>query len=139
VKLTHASLEEGKDPKTEITQCLLNFRNTPHPSIRKTPSELMMIRRVRTKVPMYIPPSTSSSHPEAQQMDTAARQKQKLYADKHRRARQQEVKVGDKVILCVKKTTTKQPYDPDPWQVTQVVGTQVTGERRGKQRIRNIE
>jgi hypothetical protein len=139
VKLTHASLAEGKDPKTEITQWLLNYRNTPHPSTRKTPSELMMNRRVRTKVPMYIPPSTSSSHQDGQQNDTAARQKQKLYADKHRRARQQEVKVGDKVLLWQKKTTTKQPYDPDPYQVTQVVGTQVTGERRGKQRISNIE
>ena len=98
-----------------------------------------MNRQVRTKVPMYIPPSTSSSHREAQQNDMAARQKQKEYADKHRRARQQEVKVGDKVLLWQKKTTTKQPYDPDPYKVTQVVGTRVTGERRGKQKIRNIE
>ena len=59
VKLTHASLAEGKDPKMEITQWLLNYRNTPHPSTRKTPSELMMDRIVRTKVPVYIPTSTS--------------------------------------------------------------------------------
>lgn len=127
VKLTHASLAEGKDPKKEITQWLLNYRNTPHPSTKKTPTELMMNRKVRTKVPVYIPPSTTSSHREAQQNDTAPRQKQKQYADRHRRARQQEVKVGDKVLLW-QKTTTKQLYDPDPFKVTQVVGTQVMGE-----------
>ena len=99
----------------------------------------MMGRKIRTKVPMFIPPSTSSNHQEAQQNDAVARQKQKEYADRHRRARQQEVKIGDKVLLWRKKTTTKQPYDPDPYKVTQIVGTQVTGERRGKQRIRNIE
>ena len=38
VKLTHASLAEGKDPKKEITQWLLNYRNTPHSSSQKTPS-----------------------------------------------------------------------------------------------------
>ena len=43
------------------------------------------------------------------------------------------------MLLWQRKTTTKQPYDPDPYKVTQMVGTQVTGERRGKQRIRNIE
>ena len=139
VKLTHASLAEGKDPKMEITQWLLNFRNTPHPSTRKTPSELMMDRIVRTKVPVYITPSTSTSHREAQQNDSAARGKQKEYADRHRRARLQEVKVGDKVLLWQKKTTTKQPYDPDPYVVIQVIGTQITGERRGRKRVRNIE
>ena len=48
VKLVHASLAEGKDPRLEITQGLRKYRNTPHPSTKKTPSELMMNRQVRT-------------------------------------------------------------------------------------------
>ena len=51
----------------------------------------------------------------------------------------QEVKVGDNVLLLQNKITTKQPYDTDPNTVTKVVGTQLTGERRGKQRMRSIE
>ena len=39
--------------------------------------------------------------------------------------------------LYKEKTTTKQPYDPDPYVVIQVIGTQITGERR--KRVRNIE
>ena len=139
VKMTHAALAEGKDPKVEVTKWLINYRNTPHPSTKKTPSELMMNRTVRTKVPALIVPSTAVNHQEAQLNDTKARQKQKVYADKHRRAKQQDVKVGDKVLLWQKKTTTKQPYDPDPYVVTKVIGTQITGERRGKHRRRNIE
>ena len=71
VKLVHASLAEGKDPRLEITQGLRKYRNTPHPSTKKTPSELMMNRQVRTKVPMYIPPSTASNHKAAKENDTA--------------------------------------------------------------------
>ena len=71
----------------------------------------MVNRQVRTKVPMYIPPSTASNHKSAQENDTAARQKQ-VYADKHRRAKQ-EVMLGDRVLLWQRQTTTKQPYDPD--------------------------
>ena len=72
----------------------------PHSSTKKTPSELMMKRRVMTKIPTYIlPTTTSSSLKKAQQNDSAARQKQKLYADRHMRARQQEVKMGDKELL----------------------------------------
>ena len=43
------------------------------------------------------------------------------------------------MLLWQRKTTTKQPYDRDSYKVTKVVGTQVTGERRGKVRIRNVE
>ena len=86
-KITHAALAERKDPKLEITKFLINYRNTPHSSTGKSPSELMMQRKIRTKIPSWIPAPKSKVHKEAQQKDRQAKDKQKVYADKHRKAR----------------------------------------------------
>ena len=37
------------------------------------------------------------------------------------------------------KTTTKPLFDPDYYTVTEVRGTKITGERRGKSKTRNME
>ena len=139
VKMTHAALAEGKDPKLEISKFLINYRNTPHSSTKKKPSELMMNRNIRTKLPVLIDPPKDATHLAAQDNDRAAKAKHKEYGDKHRRAQHKVVMVGDRVLIKQKKTTTKQPWDPDPYTVTEVRDTQVTAQRRSKVRIRNVE
>ena len=49
VKLTHANISEGKDPKEEITKFLLMYRNTPHSSTGQSPASLMMERKIKTQ------------------------------------------------------------------------------------------
>ena len=44
-----------------------------------------------------------------------------------------EVKRGDKVLAAQRKTTTKPPFDPNPYTIREVKGTQVTVEREGGQ------
>ena len=139
VKLTHAALAEKKNPKEEISKFLINYRNTPHSSTKKKPSELMMNRTVRTKLPALIKPPRNELHLTAQANDRAAKAKHKEYGDKHRRAKHTEVGVGDRVLIKQNKTTTRPPWDPAPYVVTEVRGTQVTARRGSKQRIRNIE
>ena len=139
VKVTHAALAEKKNPKEEISKFLINYRNTPHSSTKKKPSELMMNRTVRTKLPVLIKPPRGELHLTAQANDRAAKAKHKEYGDKHRRARHTEVAVGDRVLIKQSKTTTRPPWDPAPYVVTGVRGTQVTAKRGSKQRIRNIE
>jgi hypothetical protein len=41
--------------------------------------------------------------------------------------------VGDRVLLKQTKTTTRPPWDPAPYEVTKVKGTQVTAMREGWQ------
>ena len=72
VKVTHASIAEGKDPKSEIYKFLMNYRNTPHSSTGKTPASLMMNRGIKTKIPAIIPAPTTAAHKEAQRKDAAA-------------------------------------------------------------------
>ena len=94
----------------------------------------MMNRDIKTKLPSIRKPLTTAHHIQAQQKDAAAKTKQKEYADRHRRAKEREYKVGDKVLIHQKKTTTKLPYDPDPFTVTQITAT-----RRGQQMTRIVD
>ena len=85
VKLTHAAMGEKKDPKTEISKFLLNYRNTPHPSTGVEPSKLMMNRKIRTKLPMLIKTPDSKLHHLVRKRDRKVKMERKQYADKHRK------------------------------------------------------
>lgn len=65
--------------------------------------------------------------------------KQKVYADKHRRAKTKEIHPGDKVLIKQNKATLKPPYDPTPYEVTQVKGTQIIARRGKGERTRNVD
>jgi hypothetical protein len=138
VKLTHAAIAERKDPKEEISKFLLNYRNTPHSTTGATPSKLMMNRVIRTKLPSLHQVPNTEEHQQVKQKDAEAKKKQNRYADKHRRAKDRKVQVGDKVLLKQDKTTTRPPFDPEPFEVTTVKGTKVEAEREGMKRTRNL-
>lgn len=70
-------------------------------------------------------------------MDREERMKRKVTFDKKHRAKEQEIKEGDKVMIKQEKTTVKPPFDPKPFTVTKVRGSQVTAERGSKVRVRN--
>ena len=137
-KLVHASLAEGNDPKIEIQRFLMNYRNTPHPSTGFTPSRLLMGRVMKTKIPCLIPKVVGNVHTKAKEKNKEAKQKAKMYADKRRRAKDRKVNVGDKVLIAQEKSTVKQPFDPKPYTVTKVSHAQVTAERNGRKRVRNL-
>ena len=126
IKITHASLAEGKNPKEEMYK-------------GKTPASLMMDRSIKTKLPSILALPTSITHLQAQQHDADTKAKQKKYADKHRRATDREYKIGDAVLLHQKKTTTKPPFNPDPYTVTQTKGTKITATRRGQEVTCNVD
>ena len=52
-----------------------------------------------------------------------------MYADKKRKAKIKEVKPGDQVMVQQRKSTVKTPWDPRPYTVTQVKGSQVELKR----------
>ena len=56
--------------------------------------------------------------------------------DKRKTAQEKMVKPGTKVLVAQRKTTTKPPFDPNPYTVTEVKGTQVTATRDGKTKKR---
>ena len=138
VKLVHASLAEKKNPKVEIYRFLLNYRNTPHASTGFTPSRLLMGRVIKTKLPALIRKPNTKEHRKAQENNKESKRKAKEYADKRRRAKDREVKVGDKILITQDKSTIRQPFDPNPYEVTKVSHAQVTAERNGRKKVRNM-
>ena len=139
VKVVHAAIAENKDPKVEIDRRLLNYRNTAHPSTGKTPSQLMMGRTIRTKIPRVMKMlDTKADLREARQTDQLTRQKRKETRDKRKTAQPRDIKIGDKVLISQRKTTTKPPFNPKKYEVKEVKGTQVTATRGSKVRVRNM-
>ena len=97
-----------------------------------------MIKRViRTRLPVAIQPATAKVDREAKLADETAREKRKERFDKAKHTTDADIKEGDKVVLKQKKSSEKSPYDPKPFTVVKVAGTQVTAERGGKQLRRN--
>ena len=125
VKTTHAAMAEGRDPKVEVKRRLLKYRNTPHPSTGKSPSELMMNRSVRTRIPKLIAPPKDKALQEARQKDMETRLVKKGKLDKRKTAKEKEVKVGDKILVSQRKLTIKPPYDPKPYEVKEINGNQM--------------
>ena len=51
--------------------------------------------------------------------------------------RPHNIEVGDQVLLLQKTTKSKPRYDPDPYTVTKVLGSQITATRGEKIRVRD--
>ena len=64
--------------------------------------------------------------------------RKQIYDKKHR-TQVQEIKPGDKVLVKQQKTTIKPPFDPKPYQVKEVRGTQITVVRGRQQKVRSKE
>ena len=137
LKVVHAAAASGQDPRVEVRRRLLNYRNTPHPSTGKSPAELMIRRQIRTRLPIMMKPTVEKIDKEAKVMDIETREKRKRRFDKTKHAKDERIVKGDKVLVKQQKTTIKPPYDPKPYLVTEVVGTQITATRAGKETRRN--
>ena len=123
-KTAHMS---GKDWKREICVFSSNYRATPHTSTKECPYGLLMMRRVRTKIPEFIPYSVSE---EVVSNDRKAKQKMKTYADKSRKTAGHEIKVGDTVLVRQRKRNKfSTPFESTPYMVEKIKGTMITASR----------
>ena len=54
-----------------------------------------------------------------------------MYKDGKATVRGHNIKVGDDILMERKTTKNTSPYDPRPYKATEVIGTQIKGERNG--------
>jgi hypothetical protein len=99
----------------------------------------MMGRRLKTKIPARLAASDTQAHQEAKEKDKVTRLRRKEVYDKKHRTHEQEMKPGDMVLVKQQKTITKPPFDPKPYQVKEVKGTQITVIRGKQQKVRSKE
>ena len=80
----------------------------------------------------------SDTHREAKQKDAETRAAREQVFDKTHKVKEQIIQPGDKVLIKQQKTTIKPPFDPIPYEVTEVKGSQVAARRVDKVRVRNM-
>ena len=97
-----------------------------------------MGRLLKTKIPATTKPATGKMHKEAKAKDRETRQKRKHQRDHKRKATSKPFAVGDCILLKQQKTTIKPPFDPKPYIITKIKGTQITASRGNQVKLRNM-
>ena len=90
---------------------------------------MMFNRKMMTKLPQLPSKVNKNLDKEVREKHDKGKEKQKSYADTRRKATEKEVKPGDKVLVQQKKSTLKTPWDPVPYEVTEVKGSRVRVQR----------
>ena len=97
--MVHASVIDGKDPRSELHNYLLQYRATPHGTTGVSPAEMLFGRKIHTKLPQIQLPSQDIKEEEIRKRHNDKKMKQKHYHDKRHQAKEKPVKVGDQVLI----------------------------------------
>ncbi|XP_055585193.1 uncharacterized protein K02A2.6-like [Uranotaenia lowii] len=125
LKRLRISQELGKDWRKELYQYLLTYHSAIHPTTGRSPAELMLGRRLRSKLPGV--PSLVGNDEEARDHDMIEKEKGRLYADHRRRAQYSEIEVGDRVLAkrMRKENKLSSDFAPEEFVVMKKKGTDV--------------
>ena len=136
-KLVHTAVADRKDPKEEVQNFLLQYRATPHPTTERSPAELLFGRKLKTKLPRIIRQDETREQGSIRELHDQKRSAQKKYFDRRYHAKAKVIKPGDQVLLKQRKTTTKPPYNPNPFIVSGVEGNRITMQNGEATRVRD--
>lgn len=127
LKRLKISQEAKRNWQDDLQNYLLMYRSTPHSITGKTPSEMLFNRNIRDKLPSMNQAKILSDD-EARDHDMENKFKGKMYADRKRRAKLNEIKEGDMVLAKRPVTTNKlaTEFDPTTFQVIKRNGAEVT-------------
>ena len=132
----HIAKIEGKNPKQEVNKFLRQYRATPHTTTGKPPAEVLFNRPFRTRLPKFLKPALDQDF---RQRDEHAKQIQKMNKDNKRNVRPHNIHTGDTVLLLQKQSKSNPRYDPTPYEVVSVEGTQITATQGEKVRKRDAQ
>ena len=126
---------ENRDPRKVVQSYLAGYRAAPHKTTGKSPYELMFNRLMQTKLPRLIKNNTElDAVVRAKHDDEKA--KQNLYSDKKRKAKEKMIKLGDNILIQKKKTSVTPPWDPQPFEVVDIQGSKIVGQRGEEVKVR---
>lgn len=138
LRISHA---QGQDWKKGVRAFLLMYNTSPHSTTGKTPTELLMGRTIRSKIPQL--KDLTNTRPVAEFVDRDETRKDvgKETEDARRRAKPSSIDVGDKVLMKNLLPGNKlQPnFDPNEKLVVARKGSRVTvlDENSGRTYDRN--
>lgn len=128
---------EKRNWKTDLDTYMLMYRSSPHATTGVSPAELLYGRKIRSKIPQL--QEYRSQDSEIRDRDCERKEKGKVYSDRKRNARDNDIQTGDKVLLRQNrrdKLDTK--FGHEPFTVKGKYGNSVTIEKNGVQYKRNI-
>ena len=138
-KIFHTSAAEHLDHYLQIHDHLLQFHATPHPSTGKIPAELLFGRKLHTKLP-DLRPNPAKSRADilaARAADTEAKARMKMYKDNKSTVQPTAIRQGDKVLLKQQTIKLNSVYNPKPYTVTRIWGSQIEAEMDGMRKLRD--
>ena len=141
-KIFHTSGVEREDPYLRLNEYLMQHRATPHSTMEKSPAELLFGRRFNTRLPdlRTNPARDRKDIVEAKKVDKLAKERMKCYKDAGRYVKEHDMVVGYLVIAKRKTTKHESVYDPKPYKVIAVYGTQIKAMREdGKHKTRDSQ
>ena len=118
----------------------MEYRSTSPPSTNKSPSQLLMVKDIKLKVPnidtIHV---RKSDNAELWERDAKEMSQQRDYDDKRHGAASKQIQVGENVVMKQKKSITKPPYDQTPYMVTEVSDTKLHLFRDGRTMVCNMD
>ena len=143
LKAMRTAHAEQKNWKKEIYNFLQIYRATPHTATDVSPAELLMGRKIRTK--LDIGSANQSTHAEtlakARKKDAEYKLKQQEYTNQKRHASVSTINPGDLVLVKnIRKHNKLSPkFNPEPFTVLSKSGNQLTlRDKQGKTIRRNV-
>ncbi|XP_062701591.1 uncharacterized protein K02A2.6-like [Aedes albopictus] len=126
LKRLRIAQELGQNWRKELRVYLLTYHSAVHPTTGRAPAELMLGRRLRTKLPSI--PSTLDCDEAVRDNDKTQKEKGRVYADHRRKARPSDIEVGDHVLAKRTKKDNKlsTEFAPEEYEVIEKRGTDVT-------------
>jgi hypothetical protein len=129
---------DGSKWEDELLDFLRSYRATPHASTKVSPNELLFkTRRTTTKMPVNRNETSDETSKQAKINDSIAKAKMKSYGDRRLNTKPSCLKVGD-LVLLKRQTISKAEtvYDPKPFLIESIKGTQAIITREDKKRFR---
>ena len=138
LKRIQISQAEGRNWKHDIDDYLVMYRSTPHSTTGRSPAELLFGRKIRTKLPDLNYYETQYLN--VRDVDAEKKGKGKLYGDSRRGASENDISVGDRVLLKQNRENKLDTvFHPNPHIVREKKGNSVVVEsNEGVQYRRNV-
>lgn len=123
------SQNTGGNWMDDLQEYLLMYRATPHSTTFKTPAEMLFGRNIRDKIPhIHQPLETDEA---VKDRDREKKEKERMYADKRRGARETDIEVGDEVLAKrqVKTNKLSSTFGPERYKVVMRKGSEAVIEQ----------
>ena len=138
LKMAKCAKIESKQFQDELSKYLFAYRSTPHCTTGVSPAELLMGRRLRTKLPCILDTDefvecehfadNSALKSNAMNRDEIRKQRNKSYRDAKVKAKVKDLKPGSQVLLQYQRRQNKMTpiFEAKPYEVVEKHGNAVT-------------